>query len=866
MNKYINQNTARMEKILATSAKSGLSSTAVKERLLANGKNALLPKKRNAFFVFLSFAVSTFGIFSMAGALVLAWYFLPLTAFVAATVAYGVILLFWILLSFYREKAILDLRQKELPCVKVIRDGRTRYVSPEDLVIGDLMVLSAGDILYADAHVATDEEIEVFCERNGARGVMVKHGGACFDETEESFNLLCKGDIIRVGDALAFVTQTASEAPPFDKRALQTVRRKSKVCRFFSVLTVLLSLLTVVIAYFTTEGSAFALVCLSAAALIAFSPVALCELLLDCIFLHSNRKNAKKKGVSFSSLHAVGEAAKADCFLLPTKSVFHGSRFVLRSFECMNGERIAARSGKNSPELSLISSALVSIHDRYSIPGCERFLLDFCRAHSENGPALALQSLAVSSQYADFSVASFAVPSEGRSFSFVGGDPELLLPYALYVSDMGRTRLLDEKSGAALLSDIRRLKKNGCRLMAYAETQLRVVNGTFPRLVRDMKLLGFFILNELPDGKITDTLRTLVREKKRVFLFHDGDDPSWVTSSLPLLADAPVMDGNSESFCDEIRVFAMNRDITFAIGIHMTAQKQAQVAKMMEMYGYTTMAAGSSFAEHRLMCSASLAIAPSKAQPEKCRGLSYSAASVYSDENITAQTESVFSARRLLGALKRCAMYLSIAALARGLIFLLGVLFGQVLLPPFIMMAFSFIVDLLAVWAICRASSSVLSARVRGNALLAGMTAGALTLGGIAAYMASHTEIFTFSYVSFVILSLLLLLNVGILRFLYSRITASALLLPFFSCILFALYLLYVFFLQGGFSFNAELPFWSLLPTVSLLAFGGFFPAFLRRLAENKRNTDEINMTLDEIIRGDDTEDDATDDAENENM
>ena len=102
MDSYINQNTARMEKILLTSARSGLSSSAVQERREADGRNYVCARERNAFLMFLLFAVRNFGFVAMSAALVVAWFFLPIVEFIICAVAYGAMLLLGFFLVFYR--------------------------------------------------------------------------------------------------------------------------------------------------------------------------------------------------------------------------------------------------------------------------------------------------------------------------------------------------------------------------------------------------------------------------------------------------------------------------------------------------------------------------------------------------------------------------------------------------------------------------------------------------------------------------------------------------------------------------------------------------------------------------------------------
>ena len=59
------------------------------------------------------------------------------------------------------EKAIEALQKMTAATTKVIRDGKQQEVKSEDLVVGDIIVLEAGDSIPADARILTSASMKV---------------------------------------------------------------------------------------------------------------------------------------------------------------------------------------------------------------------------------------------------------------------------------------------------------------------------------------------------------------------------------------------------------------------------------------------------------------------------------------------------------------------------------------------------------------------------------------------------------------------------------------------------------------------------------------------------------------------------------
>jgi|SRR5678816_801618 Mg2+-importing ATPase len=131
----------------------GLSSSEAKRRLARYGPNRLQPsKKTDALILLLSLFKSPL-ILILLGAVILSFF---LTEPVNALIIVAIVLLSSVL-GFWQEKRAADAVKSLLAIVRiesrVVRDGVETDVPAEEIVPGDVCVLSAGDIIPGDAMI-----------------------------------------------------------------------------------------------------------------------------------------------------------------------------------------------------------------------------------------------------------------------------------------------------------------------------------------------------------------------------------------------------------------------------------------------------------------------------------------------------------------------------------------------------------------------------------------------------------------------------------------------------------------------------------------------------------------------------------------
>lgn len=84
--------------------------------------------------------------------------------------------------AFVKSKEILrDTSIKAGPYVKVVRDGKTIFTDSRQIVLGDVIFLSAGDIVPADARIIQADKLTVMQQEiTGEKNPVRKRAGFCF--------------------------------------------------------------------------------------------------------------------------------------------------------------------------------------------------------------------------------------------------------------------------------------------------------------------------------------------------------------------------------------------------------------------------------------------------------------------------------------------------------------------------------------------------------------------------------------------------------------------------------------------------------------------------------------------------------------
>ncbi len=156
------------EKVLEAvqSAESGLSSAEAEKRLAENGKNKLeAAKGKSIIRRFLEQLADPMIIILLVAALVSGVLAVVENESFADVIIILAVVIINAVLGVYQEskaeKAIEALQEMSAAKSKVLRDGRVQIVASEDLVVGDIILLEAGDAVPADARILENASLKV---------------------------------------------------------------------------------------------------------------------------------------------------------------------------------------------------------------------------------------------------------------------------------------------------------------------------------------------------------------------------------------------------------------------------------------------------------------------------------------------------------------------------------------------------------------------------------------------------------------------------------------------------------------------------------------------------------------------------------
>lgn len=145
----------------ATAPPSGLTGAEAGRRLAEHGSNEIHREKPTSPWAILAAQFKGAMIWLLLGACVVS----ALLGEVVEAVAIGAIVILNALVGFFQEyraeRAVEALRSMTAPRARVVRDGATAVIPATDVVVGDALVLEAGDIVPADARLRVADALRI---------------------------------------------------------------------------------------------------------------------------------------------------------------------------------------------------------------------------------------------------------------------------------------------------------------------------------------------------------------------------------------------------------------------------------------------------------------------------------------------------------------------------------------------------------------------------------------------------------------------------------------------------------------------------------------------------------------------------------
>lgn len=239
---------------LKTSMTEGLSRKAVRTSQRKHGKNEIYPVSKITFYNCLKSITLDYTSYLLIASALIAAVFEETVGAWTLVVLVVLNLVATILAYAKSQKTLESMDRYTLPVVRVIREGRLFMVDQKQLVVGDLICLSRGDIVPADARLVSSHDLCVDEERlfgkGGGSGIHFKTAEIALHETlppEKQRNMLFAGTLVTSGEATAIVSAigeatviciTDKNRPIISHESMPLLGRLQKISRTWSLVVI----------------------------------------------------------------------------------------------------------------------------------------------------------------------------------------------------------------------------------------------------------------------------------------------------------------------------------------------------------------------------------------------------------------------------------------------------------------------------------------------------------------------------------------------------------------------------------------------------------------------------------------------------
>ncbi len=346
--RWYDKTVSEVEELTDSDVVNGLSYESAQERLEKNGRNEIFPIERRTAAQYLSdFSTSGLGMLLVLVALISIFfneYLLAASAIFLIALSY-----FVVFMTYYSSRVVLErAARNSLPSAKIIRDGKLCSVKQDEIVVGDLIQLSAGDIVPCDARIVKDHSLYIV-ETGITDGVRSIQKNSDFIEYRNvpphmCFNMAWASTIVTKGSGLAIACEVGSNtlvcrtgknkpAAQYHKLAIFDTLKKvgGKMSLFYIAVAFIISLLGLLPMMRTYNSLTTLLVALSlgSAALSEFL-VLFGYIIVACgLFDSLSRKKQTRKGSLIKNADRLDTLKKVDTLIVPPESIYSTRRMSL---------------------------------------------------------------------------------------------------------------------------------------------------------------------------------------------------------------------------------------------------------------------------------------------------------------------------------------------------------------------------------------------------------------------------------------------------------------------------------------------------------------------------------------------------------
>ncbi|MCL2882265.1 MAG: HAD-IC family P-type ATPase [Coriobacteriia bacterium] len=374
----------------------------------------------------------------------------------------------------------------------VVREGARITISPDEIVPDDIVCLSLGDQIYADATVLESESLDVDeSQLSGESSAVHKQAG----------DKLLSGSFVTAGSATSRVTAVGADSYA-SALTIEAKEMKAKKSQLMRVLTGIIRVLTFVIVPLgallylvkVLAGATKASALLgTAAAMTGMIPQGL--VLLTGLTLMVGAVSLSRRKALVQSLYSIETLARSDVLCLDKTGTITDGTLKFEELICLDGTSAEVAS-------SALARLCATLQDANTTALALRKAFPF---DGEGAPAT---MKAPFSSARKWSGASFA-----ECGSIVMGAPDFVFP----------------DTAAPISADVDRLVAEGYRVLCLATSAQGLTEGEQMQLPEGLRGLALVVLSDTIRKDAPDTFRYL-KEQGMAIKVLSGDDPRAVSA------------------------------------------------------------------------------------------------------------------------------------------------------------------------------------------------------------------------------------------------------------------------------------------------------------------------------------------------
>ena len=710
MKNYYTLKPTEVIKELKSSQESGLTSKEAEERLIKTGENKLeSAKKTNYFLKFLSQFKDVMVLILICAAVVSLIFAIvqkSSTELIDAIIIFVIVLInatLGFLQEIKAENALESLKKMSQPYSTVIRDGEQKKVKTSELVVGDIVVLEAGDVVPADLLLIDSASLK--CEEASLTGEslpvekeagivlkektpLAERKNMCFSSTTVVYGrgegiVVATGKNAEMGKIASMLTKQKKETTPIQK----SLNKLGEVITFIVLgIAIVIFLCDLLITHQNWIDSFLTAVAIAVAAIPESLPAVV------TIILSIGVTRLARKNTIIKKLHAVETLGCCQVICSDKTGTITQNKMTVREFfaneTLYNLDQINSLNKESiSPLLNCMSlcNDAKKQKDNYLGDPTETALIQFAEKFNLSKHALELKNKRVGEIPFDSNrkLMTTVNLSENALTQYTKGGVDEILQNCKYILVNGNIRKITLKDVETIKKQNAQMCKKALRVLAYAFKELDLKTYTQTQKLNSNTLeennLIFIGLTGMIDPPREEVFDALIKCKqagmKAIMITGDHKDTATaIAMELGMIkSESEVVNGSYlDKFTDKQLVKEINN---YSVFTRVTPEHKVRIVKALQANGKVVAMTGDGVNDAPSIKSANIGIGMGITGTEVTKEV---ADMILTDDNFATIVLAVEEGRKIFGNIQKTIGLLLSCNIAEVLsIFIITIFFPQ---------------------------------------------------------------------------------------------------------------------------------------------------------------------------------------------